>query len=200
LIPLFLDLKGKKAVVYGGGPVGQRKALFLAKEMEVTIVDRSWVQAPSGCRCLMGEALDNLDLIDTADLVVAATGDPLVNEAICVQAKARAKWYNCAEGPGTFLIPSVVQKRNFTVAVSTMGRSPGMSKFLREHLDVMLTGRLEDMVDLTEDLRADLKDRVPDTAERESILRRLIHDPELWDAIQEDPVKARAIALRKVVG
>lgn len=200
MIPLFLDLRGRKAIVFGGGMVGQRKAAYLAKEADVTIVDRRPGGAPSGATRICGEALENLHLIDAADIVVAATDDPEVNEAICRRARQAGAWYNQVEGPGNFLIPSVVERRNFVVAVSTGGRSPGMSRYLREHLEASLPRSFEDMVELMERLRVMLKDRVPDPIVREDTLRRLIIDPELWNCLEKDPSQAWEMAIRKAMG
>ena len=42
MIPLMIDLAGKKVVIFGGGEVGARKARFFAPEAEVTVISRSF--------------------------------------------------------------------------------------------------------------------------------------------------------------
>jgi len=42
MLPLWLDLSSRKAVVFGGGPVGRRKAAYLAAEAEVIIVSETF--------------------------------------------------------------------------------------------------------------------------------------------------------------
>ncbi len=199
LIPLFLDLRGKSAAVYGAGPVGLRKAAYLARETRVTLVDRRPVEVPDGVTMRVGEALRNLDLIDSSDIVVAATGDRVTDETICQRAKDAGKLFNRADALGNFLIPSLVERRNFTVAISTLGRSPGMSRHIKEVVETSLPAVLEDMVDLTESLREDLKSIVPDARDREGRIRRLLGDPTVWKALELEPAKAYELARGKVL-
>lgn len=197
MIPLFLDLKGKHAVVYGAGPVGQRKAAFLAREAEVTMVDRHFLSSPNNVNFVQGEVLEQLQLMEGADLVVAATDDAALNELICEEAAARGKWYNRADGTGTFLIPSMVERANFRVAISTEGRSPGMSRLLKEHIDRNLPPTWEQMVELMEMVRGQLKAEVPEQVRRESVLRKLSADPEIWESLSLGMEAAFQMAMRK---
>jgi siroheme synthase-like protein len=199
LLPLFFDLKGRSAVVFGGGPVGLRKAAYLAREAQVTLIDRRTVEVPEGVRLIVGEAMDHLQLIAGSDIVVAATGDRSVDEMICAEAGLRGKLINRSDGPGNFLIPSVVERRNFTVAISTLGRSPSMSRHISKVIDAYLPSALEGMVDLTEALRDQLKVEVPDAREREGLIRRLLEDPEVWRSLETEPGKALQMARRKVM-
>ena len=199
LIPLFLDLKGKITVVYGAGPVGLRKAAYLARETRVTLVDRRPVEVPEGVTLRVGDALRNLDLIEISDIVVAATGDRVTDETICQMAKVAGKLFNRADALGNFLIPSLVERRNFAVAISTLGRSPGMSRHVKEVVETSLPAVLEDMVDLTESLREELKMTVPDARDREGRIRRLLDDPAIWEALGLEPTKAYELARGKVL-
>ncbi|MBN1109925.1 MAG: bifunctional precorrin-2 dehydrogenase/sirohydrochlorin ferrochelatase [Methanomassiliicoccales archaeon] len=199
MIPLFLDLRGKKAIVFGCGPVGQRKAVYLAKQADVTVVDRSPGPAPEGARRILGDARSHLHLLQQADLVVAATEDGELNDLICREASDLGIWFNRADGTGSFLIPSVVERRNFTVAVSTEGRSPGMSRHIREHLDLCLPPEWEDMVQVMEMVRQELRSVVEDPHARERTLRTLSEDQEVWEALSSGTEAAFRTAMRKAV-
>ena len=199
MIPLYLDLSDKKAVVFGGGPVGQRKAAYLSKEASVTIVDRSDGPCPPGVTRVRAELKDSLDLIRKSDIVVAATDSYETYDIICREARARGKMFNRADGNGTFLIPSLVERRNFSVAVSTEGRSPGMSKILKDHIDKQLPPEWEQMVDLMEKVRQALKDSVPDQRRRETVLRALTEDREVWRSLSFGTETAFQLAMRKAV-
>jgi siroheme synthase-like protein len=201
MLPLWLDLSSRKAVVFGGGPVGRRKANYLAAEAEVMVVsnDLSEGFAPS-VQVVLGSAEEYLvPMISWADLVIAATNDPEVNEAIVAEATRQGKFSNRADGLSTFLIPSVVERENYKVAVSTEGRSPGMSKFLRQELDRVLERRYDLMVALQEQLRDAAREAIPSQREREERLWKVLKDERVWDLLETDPRMAREIALQIVV-
>lgn len=202
MLPVFIDLKDRRTVVFGGGPVGFRKASYFARESEVTVVSRDF--APefqgSGIAQVSADARDAMDeWIERSDLVVAATDDPDVNEAISRKSRARGKYCNRADGASDLLIPSTIMRRNYVVAISTLGRSPGMSKYLRMYLESVLEDRFEIMVDLQEELRAELKDIVPDQRDRERMLWKVLDDRAVWDALGEGIGPAKGIALTRMV-
>lgn len=201
MLPLWFDLGSRKVVVFGGGEVGRRKANYLAREAEVVAVSREFVNGFSASVELRpGEAEDSMqEMVRWADLIIAATNDIHLNDAIAEEAARQGKFCNRADGLSTFLIPSVVERENYKVAVSTEGRSPGMSKFLRMELDRTLDERYDLMVALQEDLRQAAKDSVPSQKEREERLWEVLQDREVWSALESDPGKARELAMSIVV-
>lgn len=202
MIPVFIDLKGRRTVVFGGGPVGFRKASYLAQESDVTVVSREFVPEfqSSGIARVTADIREVMDeWIERSDFVVAATDDKDINDTIFRKGKALGKYCNRADGMSDFIIPSTITKRNYTVAVSTLGKSPGMSKYLRLHLDEMLEPRFEQMVDLQEALRTELKAKVPDQRERERLLWKVLDDQAVWDALGDDIGPAKKIAMTRMV-
>ena len=143
MLPIWLDLHARKAAVFGGGAVGRRKANYLAGEAEVKVISKKFVDGflPQ-VQLVEGEINEHLvHTIGWADLVIAATNDRDLNDAIAAEAAVQGKYCNRADGVSTFLIPSLVERDNYKVAISTEGRSPGMSKYLRLELDRFL-GRI----------------------------------------------------------
>ncbi|MDW5562478.1 MAG: NAD(P)-dependent oxidoreductase [Methanomassiliicoccus sp.] len=199
--PLWVDLSSRKVVVFGGGEVGRRKANYLASEAEVIVVAREFVDGFHPSIVLRsGTVEDNLtNMVGWADLVIAATNDKGTNDVIAAEAALRGRLCNRADGLSTFLIPSVVERENYKVAVSTEGRSPGMSKYLRLELDRLLDRRYDLMVVLQQELREAAKERVPSQLERERRLWKVLEDKEVWKALENDPGKARERAMSIVV-
>lgn len=197
LLPLVLDLRGVKAVVFGGGEVGLRKASYLAKEASVTVVSKDFA-----------EGFDRLPVLKVAEdarstfkgwvescqLVVAATDDPALNHEIVAYAQMRGAWANSADAPSTFLVPSLVERRTFLVAATTLGRSPAMSKYIRHHLERTLPGSFDRMVDLQERLREWAKGAMPDQRGRERFLREVLEDESVWEALARDEEEALSMA------
>jgi siroheme synthase-like protein len=188
-------------VVFGGGEVGRRKANFLASEAEVMVVSREFVSGFHPSIALRQGNIEECltDMVGWADLVIAATSDKDLNGVIAAEAARQGRYCNRADGLSTFLIPSVVERENYKVAVSTEGRSPGMSKFLRLELDRLLDPRYDLMVSLQEELREAARERVPSQTERERRLWKVLEDDAVWSALENDPCRARELAFRIVV-
>jgi precorrin-2 dehydrogenase/sirohydrochlorin ferrochelatase len=71
-----------------------------------------------------------------AALVVAATNDRAVNEAVCREARRRKLLVNCVAPPeaGNFIVPATLRRGKITLAISTGGANPGTAKALRQAL------------------------------------------------------------------
>lgn len=202
-LPLFIDFKGRKVVIVGGGSVGERKAAFF-KEGDITVVSDEFTPGLEE----MGRAgkiklermsikpEDAKSIIDGAFLVVAATSDPQLNEALVCEATACGMLSNSATCEGTVILPSVIKKSGIEVAISTGGRSPAMAKFLRQWLQASLSEDIERMLELQERVRKELKTSVPDQKRREAVTRKILEDPDIWDALEASPDAAYELAMR----
>jgi siroheme synthase-like protein len=75
--------------------------------------------------------------LDTADLVIAATGNPELNDYIRQSARDRKLLVNIADKPDLcdFYLGSIVQKGNLKIAISTNGKSPTVAKRIKEVLN-----------------------------------------------------------------
>jgi precorrin-2 dehydrogenase/sirohydrochlorin ferrochelatase len=130
-------------------------------------------------------------IIDRAFLVIGALSDPVQNNRIKNLCIAREILFNNADGEaGNVIIPSVIGGENFTLAISTKGNSPAVSRFIREHLETRFPA-LDDMIALQRDLRSQLKHTEPSQSRRNAILWEVLNDRELWITLKNDPVRAR---------
>jgi precorrin-2 dehydrogenase/sirohydrochlorin ferrochelatase len=196
MIPLFVDCAGKRIVIFGGGEVASRKAAYFSGEADVLVVSRSFSQRmsvlPVERRVVdTGKVTDEvlIGIIVGAFLVIGAFSDTVQNNRIKDLCIARRILFNSADGePGDVILPAVTQKKNYTVAISTKGNSPAVSRFLREYLETHLPS-LDEMVALQRDLRARLKEYEPSVAERNVILREVLHDPAVWEKLAHDPAR-----------
>lgn len=185
MIPLMLDLSASSVLVVGSGAVGQRKAGYFADSCrEVRLID----ELPKNPE----------ELISCYDIIVAATASESVNETICSIARSLNKWYNSATGIGNFLIPAAFSEENFTISVSTGGKAPAVSAYLRDHIRESLPS-LSPMISLQETLRAELKNTVPEQSRRAEILRAVLDDESVWQALDaEDFDKALDLSRRHI--
>ncbi len=145
--PLFLDLTNQSAVVIGAGSVATRKIRTLLRaKATVTVISPAatapirrlaqtkrvrWVRR----RYRQGD-------LRGAYLVIAATDDFAVNQAICKEAKRRNLLVNCVAPPsaGNFFVPSLVKRGGISLAISTDGTSPAFAKRLGRDLEHFLGG------------------------------------------------------------
>ena len=114
--------------------------------------------------------------LDGVHLVIAATNDPAVNAAIASEARARGIWVNAVDDPPACdaFFASTLRRGPLTLAISTDGAFPGLSRSLRLALESLLPDE-RPLHDLTA-LRARLRQRLPDPAVRTKVLRALLHD------------------------
>ena len=88
------------------------------------------------------------------------------------------------------MLPSVTGGNNYTIAISTKGSSPAVSRFIREHLEKTYPA-LDEMITLQSEMREQLKHLEPSQARRTAILWEVLNDKELWEMLKKDPSMAR---------
>jgi uroporphyrin-III C-methyltransferase/precorrin-2 dehydrogenase/sirohydrochlorin ferrochelatase len=147
LFPLFLDLEKKRVVVIGGGSVGARKVRELIEaRAEVTVVAKDASPevaslAAQGMIALRSRAFVPRDL-DGAWLAIAATSDPEVNARVARAGEARRVFVNAVDDPtrSSAYFASILRRAPFTVAISSTGEAPALSRLLREVIEEILPG------------------------------------------------------------
>jgi len=145
----------------------------------------------------VAEAAAWLDRVDPL-LVVCATNDEGVNEAFAAAARDAGVLRNRAdvaesEDAGSVVVPATVEDDPVVVSVSTGGRSPALSKYLREQLEDDLAGAGA-MAVLTGEIRADLKNRGVAPEVRREAVRTVVRDRGVWKALRTGNTNARQAA------
>lgn len=141
--PMFVSLEGRHCLVVGAGQVGLRKIRSLAQccPSLLTILETrppdaalEELSALPGVRLLRREFADS-DL-DGVFLAIAATSDPALNRRVALLCRQRGVLCNVIDAPeqGSFLVPSSVVRGDLTIAVSTGGASPALTKRIRKDL------------------------------------------------------------------
>jgi uroporphyrin-III C-methyltransferase / precorrin-2 dehydrogenase / sirohydrochlorin ferrochelatase len=149
LLPLFLNLAGRRVVLVGGGPVAAAKLQqLLAAGASVCVVAPDLVPAIASASAhdasgitIVRRAFTPSDL-DGAWLVIAAA-PPEVNRAVAEAAEARRLFVNAVDDPAnaSAYLSGVIRREGFTLAVSSSGEAPGLTALLRQGLDVLLPRR-----------------------------------------------------------
>ena len=162
--PAFLDLRGRRCVVVGGGAVGERKtAQLLAAGAVVTVVSpavtpavRAW--AAEGSVEWRERPYAPGDLTG-AFAAIAGTDDTQANIAVREAAAREGVLLNVVDDAPScdFIAPAVVERGAVTIAVSTGGASPALARKLREALERWPALAWADAAETLAQARADLR-------------------------------------------
>src|SRR5437763_452657 len=147
--PVFLDLRGRRAVVIGGGAVAEQKVHgLIAAGAHVTLVSPETTPpladlARRGAIEIRRRPYRPGDLAG-AWLAIAASDDRAVNEAAWAEAERVGVPLNAVDDLEhcSFIAPAIHREGDITVAVSTGGKSPALAVRLRQRI-ARLVGRAE---------------------------------------------------------
>lgn len=140
--PIYLDIKGKKCIVIGGGKVAERKVFSLLNAgARITVISPDVTSkldkmAWNGKIDLLKRPYRKGDLKE-ALLVYATTDDKVANTRISEEAEKKGILLNVADNPDgcDFIVPSVVERGSLSIAISTGGSSPALAKKLRLEME-----------------------------------------------------------------
>lgn len=142
--PIFLDLRGKRVLVAGGGKVALRKARALVEAgAHVSVVAPRWEPEFETLPVRLCRRKFRASDLRGMFLVFTATDDRAVNHRVATEAKRRGIPVNVADNAAEcdFLLPARVRSGNLQVAVSTGGRSPRLAVELRRRIQAILDAR-----------------------------------------------------------
>lgn len=184
LYPLFADLRDRAVLVVGGGAVALRKAeALLAAGASVRLGAPTLVpglRALAASRRIVHVAgRFEPCWLDPVFLVVAATGDAVVNRAVADAARERRLLVNVVDDAelSSFHVPARVERGALQVAISSGGGAPMLARRLREQLERQLDESLGPLADLLTRQRERIRARWPGLAARRRWFERLLSGP-----------------------
>lgn len=150
--PIFMDLTGRRALVLGAGDAAERKAASLRAAGADVVVEARFAPA----------------LLDGCVLAIGAGAPEAELRALSHAAQLRAIPVNVVDRPdlSTFITPAVVDRDPVTVAISTGGEAPVLANGLRARIEAAIPPGFASLVALLGRLRAELRARFPDAAQR----------------------------------
>jgi precorrin-2 dehydrogenase/sirohydrochlorin ferrochelatase len=179
--PVFLDVRERPCVVVGGGQVAERKAVALFDAgADLTVVSPELTPhlrelADKGKITHHPKNFDERDLAG-AYLAIAATNNALVNDAVAHACRKSGVLVNVATAPdeGTFIVPSVVERGDLLIAISTCGDSPALSRRVREELEKTYGPEYGVFLEKMALLRRRLPQEVPNEEDRRKVFQALV--------------------------
>ena len=170
LFPIFVKLDQIHTLLVGGGYVGLEKLEALLKNCpraRITLVAKEILQEEIRELAkahpfveLIERAFEEQDL-NEKDFVILATDDSKLHESIKTITRNRNIITNVADTPKLCdaYLGSVVKKGDLKIAISTNGKSPTISKRMREYLTEAIpdTENMQELLDNMKEIRDRLK-------------------------------------------
>ncbi len=166
-LPLFIDLRDKPCLLVGGGEIARRKLeLLLRAGAAVEIVapavgEETRALAQQHGVTVLERPFDEADAAGRY-LLVAATDDTAVNEAVFRAGMARHTLVNSVDQPAlsSAIFPAIVDRSPVLVAISTGGRSPTLARLVRSWIEARLPARLGNLATFIGERRDLVKQRL----------------------------------------
>lgn len=162
-LPVFLRVAGKDCLVVGGGRVARRRVeSLLLSGASVTVVSPlvapDLAADPPPHLRIVRRAYQPSDLEGTF-LAIAATDDRDVNRRVVEDAQARGVLVGSVEADdrADFTFGSVIRRAGLTVGISTGGRSPAYTRWLREEIERFLSPEYLDLLAVVAEVRAKVR-------------------------------------------
>ncbi len=134
--------------------------------------------------------------IKGAFLVIAATDSPEVNAEIAAKAPALV---NVVDVPSqcNFIAPSVIKRGALTIAISTRGNSPALSRAIRKDIEESYGPQFSEYLKFVKALRAKSMAEIKDKKKREKYLKSLASEKILRAIKSGDLDTIKKVALER---
>jgi precorrin-2 dehydrogenase/sirohydrochlorin ferrochelatase len=175
--PAFINVTNRKAVVIGGGNVAERKVRSLVRAgAEVKVISPGITGYLAGLKDqgLIRHVKRNYRVGDVqgAFIVIAATSSAEVNAKVAQDAD---NLVNVVDPPseGNLIVPSTVKRGPLTLAISTEGSSPAVSKAIRKEFEKNYNRDFGLYLRFVEKVRKQAVEKISDRKKREKFLKSL---------------------------
>ena len=189
--PFFVELKGKRGLIVGGGIVAERKVRkLLPYEPELLVVapkidDGIWKLSEEikekrkknedTSELILSERDFETTNLEKMDFVIAATSDETLNARIAKLCEERNILVNVVDDKEKcgFLFPSLIREGKLSIGISTEGASPRVATTFRARLSADIPERMEEILDYLEKIRPFAKMAIEDDKKRAAFLMDL---------------------------
>ncbi|TAL91115.1 MAG: uroporphyrinogen-III C-methyltransferase, partial [Rhodanobacter sp.] len=188
-------------LVVGGGAVAERKvAALLEAQAQVTVnagtlTPRLQQWARQGRIAHRSDPFQE-SWLERVWLVVAATSDRDMNTLVATLAELRRIFVNVVDDAAlsSFHVPALIDRAPLTIAISSGGEAPMLTRLLRERLESLLDHSLGALATLMARLRKRIRMHLPDLAARRGFYESLLAGPVAALLRQGRPDEALAVA------
>ncbi|MEZ0209455.1 MAG: siroheme synthase CysG [Methylophilus sp.] len=183
-LPIFFNIAQRRCLVIGGGDVATRKVIMLLKAQGNVVVISPELTAELQQMLTKNEieyVRDSFsaEQLTSACLVIAATNDEAVNEAVSVAAKRLNIPVNVVDAPAlcTFTMGSIIDRSPVVIAISSEGNAPVLARHIRSKIETMLPAAYGRIASLAGEFREQVKARFSTTQARRRFWEDVLNGP-----------------------
>ena len=175
--PIMVDLCGKRVLIVGGGETAARKAAQLQDfGAEIIVVAKELKAAFPKEASIIVRSFQSSDIEDNDSdifLVIAATDDREVNQEVSGLSKKYRIPVNVVDDEPlcSFTFPAVLRDRDVVVSVSSGGKSPLVTQYVKNKIGEALPEHIGEINDEMGKLRKRIRASVPGQKERKRIYK-----------------------------
>ena len=167
--PFFLQLDQLPCLIVGGGSVAERKLDLLIKaKADITVISLGFsdyildLAKTHNIRCIKQEYSNKILEENKYNFVISATNDVSLNERVAKDCKKYNIIVNVVDQPEIcdFIFPSILERGDITVAVSTGGASPVLARVLRTKLETMVPGSYGKLAEIVSANRIKVREKM----------------------------------------
>ncbi|QDC44744.1 siroheme synthase CysG [Methylophilus medardicus] len=183
-LPIFFNIAQRPCIVIGGGDVATRKVLMLRKAQgQITVIspalcDELRVLAEQG-EIAYVPAEFHAEQLTSACLVIAATDDESVNEAVSIAAKRLNIPVNVVDAPAlcTFTMGSIIDRSPIVIAISSEGNAPVLARHIRSKIETMLPAAYGRIANIAGEFREQVKAKFTNMPARRRFWEDVLNGP-----------------------
>lgn len=185
IFPISLKLQQQPCLIVGGGHIARRKATLLAKAGAVIDViapeiDSGLLEIVQQSRGQYLQAPFSAEIqLRPYRLVIAATDDKAVNQAVFAACEAENVLVNSVDDPPhcRFMVPAIIDRSPLVVSIATNGASPVLSRQIRTQLEASIPHGMGKLADFSGKWRAAVKAKIANPDERRIFWEELYASP-----------------------
>jgi len=179
-MPIFVDLKGRPALLVGGGETALQKLRLLRRAGAAVTVVTPQPSAEIEAQADAGEiTLQRRDFVPAdvqgCALVIGATADPAIAQA-ARDAGIPVNIVDHAE-LSTFIVPAIIDRNPIVVGISSGAAAPLLARLLRARLELALPARLGDLARFAQRFRGAVRAVIDDATSRRRFWERFFGSP-----------------------
>ena len=183
-LPVFLDVKGRRALIVGGGKVAARRAdLLIRAGCDFTVV------APTLKDCMARLVQEHriehktgdlsADDLDGCVLAFGACSDSATNRKLHDLGTAAGIPVNVSDDPELcdFIMPAVVDRSPLLIAIASSGAAPLLTRMLKARFETTVPAAYGRLAEFAGKYRQRVKDSIPDMTRRRRFWETMIAGP-----------------------